>query len=360
MAGPDALPHPYPRPTRTDAVPLVAPRELERWRGEPDAPLLLDVRPGAERRLARLPGDRSLPLAELPRRFGELDPAAPIVAYCQFGSQARRAARFLRDHGFERAFALEGGIDEYARWVDPSIARYSVGATDGDLLLRQFPRVDSGCLAYLVGDPAARACVVVDPGREVEPYLSFLKSDGWSLKAIVETHTHADHLAGHSALHAKTDAPIVVGRRSPAQYPHVALGDGDRLEFGGEAIEFLETPGHTRDHVTLRVRDKIFTGDTLLLGSCGRTDLGDGDPNLLWESLTTKLLPLGDAVEVYPAHYGRRHALPERYVSSLGFEKGTNEALLQPTREAFLAYMTDGWPPKPAEFDRIVHENLTR
>jgi hypothetical protein len=78
----------------------------------------------------------------------------------------------------------------------------------------------------------------------------------------------------------------------------------------------------------------------------------------LFESLTQKLLTLPDVTEVYPAHFGRRHALVERYCSTIGFERVTNEALNQGSRSAFLAYMTEGWPPKPADFDRIVSENL--
>jgi glyoxylase-like metal-dependent hydrolase (beta-lactamase superfamily II) len=198
----------------------------------------------------------------------------------------------------------------------------------------------------------------VDPGHDVEPYLATLAREQWRLRAIVETHTHADHLAGHHALHQRTDAPIYTGRLSPAAYPHRSLGDGEALTLGPDEIVVLETPGHTRDHVTLRLRDKVFTGDTLLIGSCGRTDLGDGDPDRLWESLTEKLLPLPDETEVFPAHYGRRHALVERYVSTIGFERATNEALRQGSRAAFRTYMTEGWPPKPSDFDRIVAENL--
>ncbi|EQD67107.1 beta-lactamase domain protein, partial [mine drainage metagenome] len=175
---------------------------------------------------------------------------------------------------------------------------------------------------------------------------------------IVETHTHADHLAGHAALRAATGAPIYTSHRSPAAYPHRPLTDGEGIRFGREEITVLETPGHTLDHVTLRVREQAFTGDTLLIGSCGRTDLGGGDPDRLYESLTDKLLRLPSATEVYPAHYGAQHALPDRYVSTIGFERRTNEALTLGSREAFLRYMTEGWPPKPAEFDRIVAANL--
>jgi len=79
---------------------------------------------------------------------------------------------------------------------------------------------------------------------------------------------------------------------------------------------------------------------------------------MLWESLTEKLLRLPGETEVYPAHFGPRHALPARYLSTLGFERATNEALNQGSREAFIRYMTEGWPPKPADFERIVQANL--
>lgn|GEM_PF-399963 len=350
--------HPFVRPDRPLAVPLIPPGALrDALRGEAP-PRLLDVRPTAERAAARLDPSIAIPLSELPARSRELGVAGPLVVVDQFGSRARQAVRLLLDRGRTDVAALEGGLDEYARLVDPTMPRYRPGLTDGTLLLQQLPRPDTGCLAYLVADPAAGEAIVLDPGHEPTPYLAVLRDRGWRLRAIVETHTHADHLAGHAALHAATDAPIVVSRRSPAAYPHASLADGDALEFGGERIDVLETPGHTRDHLSLRIRDKVFTGDTLLLGSCGRTDLGDGDPDLLWSSLTEKLLPLPDETEVFPAHFGVHHALPDRYVSSIGFERATNEALLQSTPEAFHRYMTEGWPPKPASFDRIVAANL--
>lgn len=351
------LPHPYPRPLRAGAATLVSVFELKAARDGAAPPTVLDVRPSAERRVARLPADRWIPLAELPRRVGEVPRERPVIAYDQFGAQARRAARFLADAGYDAA-ALEGGLDEYARLVDPTIARYPVGLGDGHLELRQLPRIATGCLAYFVADPAAHEAVLIDPGHDVDPYLALLKAEDWHLAAIVETHTHADHLAGHAALHERTGAPILVSRLSPAQYPHRRLAEGDQVEFGAGTISVLETPGHTRDHLSLRIGDKVLTGDTLLLGSCGRTDLGDGSPERLWESLQHKLLRLPEETEVLPAHFGAHHALPERYASSIGFERATNEALAQGDLPAFLRYMTEGWPPKPAEFDRIVAANL--
>ncbi len=354
------LPHPFSRPERAGAATLIGPRDLAALLQGPEPPLLLDVRPAGERELARIPGEEySVPMPELARRLHEIPRDLPVVAYSHFGDQARRSVELLEREGFVNVAALEGGIDEYARVADPEVPRYGE-VPSGEFVVQQFPRFGSGCLAYLLGDPLEREAILVDPGRETDGYLAQLKEGRWRLRAVVETHTHADHLAGHAELHARTGAPILLSARSPAQYPHRVVAEGDTVPFGRLELGVLETPGHTRDHLTLRVADTIFTGDTLLLGSCGRTDLGDGDPNLLWESLHDKILRLPEATEVYPAHFGAHHALPERYASSVGFEKGTNEALLLRTREEFLQYMTEGWPPKPRDFDAIVHENLAR
>jgi glyoxylase-like metal-dependent hydrolase (beta-lactamase superfamily II)/rhodanese-related sulfurtransferase len=350
--------HPYPRPVPMPRVPLLSPIELRSLLAGPEPPILLDVRPLPGRTLAHLPGDRHIPLSELGSRSNELPKDRPLVVYCQFGARAREAVELLQARGFTQAVALEGGLDEYSRVADPSVPRYWLTPTAGELVIRQFPRTESGCLAYLVGDPIEGRAILVDPGIDVAPYLHALSDAQWKLSAIVETHTHADHLAGHHELHRRTDAPIVVGAHSPAAYPHRSLADGEAFTVGRDEVEVLETPGHTRDHVTLRVGETIFTGDTLLIGSCGRTDLGDGDPDLLYQSLTEKILRLPDETEVLPAHYGRRHDLPDRYVSTLGFERATNDALRCSTLESFRTYMTEGWPPKPSDFDRIVEANL--
>jgi glyoxylase-like metal-dependent hydrolase (beta-lactamase superfamily II)/rhodanese-related sulfurtransferase len=354
----DSLPHPYFRPPRSGSVPLIAPEALRSLLKSREPPYLLDVRPASERRLARLPNDYHVPLESVAAALASLPRDRPIVVYDHLGFRARIAVDYLTQHGFGRAAALEGGLEEYARVADPDIARYPVDDPTGRIYLRQFARSDSGCLSYFVGDVNERVGLIIDPARETEPYRALLAEGGWRLAAILETHTHADHLAGHAALHAATGAPIYVSHRSPAEYPHRRLAEGDGVRFGGEEALVLETPGHTQDHLTIRVRERIFTGDTLLLGSCGRTDLGDGSPERLWESLTEKILRLPAETEVYPAHYGAKHALPERYVSTLGFERASNEALRQGSREAFVAYMTEGWPPKPADFEAIVRTNL--
>ena len=111
-SAPDALPHPFVRPPRSGAAPLISPTELQRQVDSPSPPLLLDIRSAAERRFVHLPGDRHIPLSSLGGELTSLPHDRPIVAYDHFGAQARRAARFLQDHGFPLAAALEGELEE--------------------------------------------------------------------------------------------------------------------------------------------------------------------------------------------------------------------------------------------------------
>lgn len=343
-------------PMRIDRV---SPTRLATWLKEDGPPLLLDVRRREERTIARLGGDLWIPLDELPVRAGELPSEKPIVVYCHYGGTAGRAAALLRARGWSSVRVLEGGIDEYSRWVDPAVPRYAEPPIGG-LVIQQFASRTSGCLAHLLWDPISHEAVIVDPGRQVDPYLATVREHGLTVRVILETHTHADHLSGHARLKERLSADIWLSHRSPASYPHRALTEGESIRLGSFELVALETPGHTRDHLSIRAGGAVLVGDTLLPGSCGRTDLGDGNPELLWESLMTKLLALPNDTEVLPAHYGSRHGLPppERFSSSIGYERRTNEALLQPDRAAFLRYMTEGWPAKPNEFDRIVGENL--
>ncbi len=355
---PPPLPHPFFRPEHHRSAARILPQQLRALLESGEPPVLLDIRAARERIWSHLSGDVHIPLSALPDRLSELSRARTIVAYDHYGSQASRAAEFLETRGFPQVAVLEGGIDDYALQADPTIPRYRVEESEGGVYLHQLPRLETGCLSYLVGDLSSREAIIIDPGADVAPYLALLKEGDWRLGAIVETHTHADHLAGHAALHARTDASIYVSRHSPALYPHRVLTEGEAIPFGAKELTVLETPGHTRDHLTLTLRETAFTGDTLLIGSCGRTDLGGGSPELLFESLSDKLLRLSPETEVYPAHFGPHHALVDRWVSSIGFERATNEALRQESREAFIHYMTDGWPPKPRDFEEVVRANL--
>ena len=167
--------------------------------------------------------------------------------------------------------------------------------------------------SYMLGSEGV-ACVV-DPQRDVSLYLEEAAARGLSIQHIIETHLHADFVSGHVELAARTGAKIYLGAAADSPIPHVAVHDGDEVHFGRVKLRFLETPGHTVESISVVVTDldrgdrpwAVLTGDTLFIGDVGRPDLsGDKTPQelaaMLYDSLHQKLLPLGDDVEVYPAH----------------------------------------------------------
>ena len=172
--------------------------------------------------------------------------------------------------------------------------------------------------SYLIVDERTGVAVVVDPRRDVGVYLEKAAKLGARIEHVLLTHFHADFLAGHLELAARTGAKIWLGARGQADYPHEKMRDGGVLELGLVRLTFLETPGHTPESVSILVHDlaqdreaplAVLTGDTLFLGDVGRPDLmvavgmkAEDLAGMLYDSLRTKLLPLPDATIVYPGH----------------------------------------------------------
>jgi glyoxylase-like metal-dependent hydrolase (beta-lactamase superfamily II) len=199
-----------------------------------------------------------------------------------------------------------------------------------------FEQVRSGgCLSYVVGCEETRAAVVIDPELDQsDRYLALLTEKGLRARYLVDTHTHADHFSATRELGRQLNLPIVMHRRSAAPFVDLRVEDGDTLLVGKLRFRVLDTPGHTDDSTCLALSDRVFTGDTLLIGGTGRTDLPTGDPEALYESLFDKLLRLDDGLLVYPAHdyKGRSH-------STIAAEKADNPRLQKRDRAAFVALM---------------------
>ncbi len=239
-----------------------------------------------------------------------------------------------------------------------------------------FEQLYLACLAqasYLVGDGGVAA--VVDPRRDVEPYLELAAARGLTIRYVIETHVHADFVSGHRELAARTGATIVFGRRAGVAFPHLAVGDGDELVLGQVVLRVLETPGHTPESISLLVVDRarsdapvaVLTGDTLFIGDVGRPDLlaargftAEELAGQLYDSLHDKLLRLPDDVAVYPAHgagslCGRN--IGSETCSTIGRERRFNYALQPMSREAFIRMMTTDLPELPAYFGRDAEIN---
>ncbi len=236
-------------------------------------------------------------------------------------------------------------------------------------------QIYTGCLAqgaYYITSHGEAA--IIDPLREITPYLERLKRDGVQLKYILETHFHADFVSGHLDLSRATGAPIVYGPTARPGFDAIVAEDNQVFELGRVKIRVLHTPGHTMESSCFLLIDEdgretaLFSGDTLFLGDVGRPDLAQKAANLtqeelaglLYDSLYTKILPLSDDVIVYPAH-GAGSAcgknMMKETMDSLGNQKKVNYALNQPNKKAFVASVLEGLLPPPAYFGGNVAMN---
>ena len=219
-----------------------------------------------------------------------------------------------------------------------------------------FEQVRSGgCLSYLVGCEATCAGIIVDPALEqLDRYLALQAEKTLRIHYVVETHTHADHFSAARELARQLGARIVMHRRSAAPFVDLRVDDGELLIVGKLRCHVLHTPGHTDDSITLVLPDRVLTGDTLLIGATGRTDLPTGDAAALHESLFGKLLRLDDTLLVFPAHdYKGRSS------STLGEEKANNPRLQKKERAAFIALMQGLDIAMPEHLNEALRTNRT-
>src|SRR5215467_10433658 len=160
-----------------------------------------------------------------------------------------------------------------------------------------------GCRSYLVGCAETCAAALIDPElSQIDRYLALAARHGLRIRYVVDTHTHADHFSATRELASRLDVPIAMHQSSTAPFVDMRVGDGESIVLGQLRINIMHTPGHTRDSMCLRVENRLFTGDTLLIGATGRTDLPTGDPEALHDSLFNHLLRLDDGLLVFPAH----------------------------------------------------------
>ncbi|MEU1285038.1 rhodanese-like domain-containing protein [Kitasatospora sp. NPDC005856] len=222
--------------------------------------------------------------------------------------------------------------------------------------------------SYLIADEHTGRAVVVDPRRDVDEYVAEAQAHGFTVEAVINTHFHADFLAGHLELADRTGAWIGYGRRAETDYPIRKLADGERIELGDVTLQIMETPGHTPESISILVFEQpddtvpygVLTGDALFIGDVGRPDLlastgvTAGELGaMLYDSVHRKLLGLPDETLVFPAH-GAGSAcgknLSTDRQSTIGRERATNYACAPMDEAAFVALVTDGQPTAPGYF----------
>jgi glyoxylase-like metal-dependent hydrolase (beta-lactamase superfamily II) len=216
-------------------------------------------------------------------------------------------------------------------------------------------RTDRGCMSYLLGCEKTSAAIAIDPElAQADRYLALAAQRGLRIRYLLDTHTHADHFSGVRRLARQLEAPAIMHVLSPAPFVDLRVEDGETLVLGELRLDVIHTPGHTRDSICVVAPGHVFTGDTLLLGATGRTDLPTGDPEALYESLFGRLLHLDGALLVQPAHNYRN--LP---ATTLDEQKATNPRLQKRDRAAFVEQMRGLSLEMPEHLTEALRTNQT-
>jgi hydroxyacylglutathione hydrolase len=186
---------------------------------------------------------------------------------------------------------------------------------------------------YIVVDEETSQSIIIDPSWDLIELELIIKENDLKIKYIVNTHHHFDHTIGNESMSESTKAPIIQHELSDLKHD-ISVKDGDFIEFGSSKLKVLHTPGHSKDSICLLGDGKIFSGDTLFVGNCGRIDLPGGDPKELFHSLFDVIYKLDDELIMYPGHnYGSTET------STIGKEKLTNFVMQKRTEEQFLEMM---------------------
>ena len=211
-----------------------------------------------------------------------------------------------------------------------------------------------GCQSYLVGCEASCAAALIDPEiSQIDRYLALASKDGLRIRFLIDTHTHADHFSATQELARRLEVPVIMHRQSRAPFVDMRVDDGEMILVGDLRLRVLYTPGHTRDSMCLQLPDRVLTGDTLLIGGTGRTDLPTGDASALHESLFHKLLKLDPKLMVYPAHDYKKqgHSTLEREIAS-------NPRLQKRDRAAFIEMMGNLNLGMPTHLTEALRTNM--
>jgi len=291
------------------------------------------------------------------QKLSNLPKDKKIVTVCNAGVTSQKASELLGSLGYN-TLVLEKGM---MGW---NTLHQSVDViNENDLLLKQIIRTGKGCLSYLIASNSTKECFIVDPSQFIDEYTATAKELGLTIKGVIETHVHADHLSGAKSLADITKTKYYIsGKDLKAKIDFVDLRDNDEIEVGENKIKVIETPGHTNGSVCFLVNDKaLLTGDTLFLDGVGRPDLGRnreevGNGAKILYSTLNKLKTMDGNLAILPTHFTQYDKAPisEKLNSLLE----NNKPLKINDENEFVDYILNNLPMSPPNYEQIKNANL--
>ena len=222
------------------------------------------------------------------------------------------------------------------------------------MIFNQFFDEVSSTYTYLLSSGKGREALIIDPVLEnTNDYILFLKNLDLKLVKVIDTHIHADHVSGLKELHKQTDCAILMGEKSPSEVVTIKVKDNEKIKIENIELTSLYTPGHTDCSYSFFMKDRIFTGDTLLINGTGRTDFQNGNPVDQYHSLFDRILKFPEKTLVYPAHDYKGNK-----VSTIGEEKKNNPRLKVESPDQYVELMNGLNLAKPKMMDVAVHANI--
>jgi glyoxylase-like metal-dependent hydrolase (beta-lactamase superfamily II) len=308
---------------------------------------VLDVRTDEEFRDWHIDQAVHVPMQNVMMKAGELPKDKEIVTVCAHGNRSQMIAQFLTGAGF-RVRSLQGGMAAWNNIYDEA------KIADGF----QVRRVGKGCVSYVVVSNGIAA--VIDPSWHTQEYLNLAKSHNLTIKHVLDTHQHADHISGARMLAKAVNAKLYLNSLdSYNKTDFINLKDGDKIEVSDIVIEAVHTPGHTKGSMTFLVNDQLLTGDTLFVNGIARPDLKDRTDEYaadLFSTYQDKILNLKENLSVMPGHFTNiKLNFGEAISSTLKDVKKLPQ--LQLSRGEFISYIKSHLPEKPPNYGTIKRIN---
>ena len=336
---------------------------LRSWLEDNKPVFILDVRPKEQREEWQIPGSHYLNAYDRLNKGDnsildeiEIPSNTKVVTVCAAGRVSQIASDALRQKGID-AYSLDGGMKA---WTTAWNVAEKIFA---DFELLQVRRTGKGCLSYIISSNGD--AVIIDASLPVEVYTKLIQQHNLSVKYIIETHIHADHLSRSNEAAHYFQVPLYLPVPNKVQFPYNAITADTTFVIGGETLRSIPTPGHTVESVSFYIEDNaVFTGDTIFTNGVGRPDLKASTEEsrqkatLLYQSLQ-KLLSLPDQVLIFPAHTNGPVDFDGKMISTTIGRAKNEIAMLHSTEQDFVNNLLQKIPPTPANYLSIVERNLT-